>query len=108
MAQNEKLVCLGKDPKKLGPFSLSGQTERARPSPCPLFLSDASRRVSVLRFSEASASDRNRRGIFHIRLAQKLRRLFRRSGVDVETRAPFKSCRLSELGHELDVPVVVV
>src|ERR1700722_8159168 len=47
-------------------------------------------------------------GVFHMSLAQKLCRLFRWRGIDPETSSPFESRRLGQLGHELDVPVVVI
>jgi len=34
---DEKLACSGKDPKKLGPFSLSGQTAKGTANAVPLF-----------------------------------------------------------------------
>ena len=46
--------------------------------------------------------------LFHTRLAQKFRSLFRRCGIDIEPRAPLESTNLGQFGHELDMPVVVV
>src|SRR6202521_605965 len=45
---------------------------------------------------------------FPARLAQKLRGLFGRCGVDIETGSPFKSRRLGQFGHEFNVPVVIL
>ena len=44
----------------------------------------------------------------HHRFAQKLRRLFRRSGIDVKAGAPFEPGDLGQLGHDLHVPVIGV
>src|SRR5713101_6058516 len=41
------------------------------------------------------------------RIPQKLRRLFRWCGVNVEPAAPFESRHLRQARHDLDVPVVV-
>src|SRR5262249_26100268 len=69
-------------------FLLEGTVE----TPCPFF---------CLRLSSYTG----RYGVFHTGLSQKLRCFFRRRWVDVKPRAPFKACRFSQLGHELDVPV---
>src|ERR1700722_15032715 len=50
----------------------------------------------------------SRNPFFHAGLAKKLRRFFRRSWIDVEARAPFKSRSLGQLRHKLHVPVVVI
>jgi len=42
------------------------------------------------------------------RIAQKLRRLLRRGGVDVEACTPFKPGDFGQFGHDFQVPVVVI
>ena len=55
-----------------------------------------------------SCSHGLRRHIFDAGLAQELCCFFGRRGIDVEAGAPFEACRLGQLGHEFDVPVVVL
>src|SRR6267154_4103811 len=55
-----------------------------------------------------SLSHSRRCRLFYARFPQEFRSLFRRRGIDVETGAPLESCRLGQLGHAFDVPVIVV
>src|ERR1017187_7874890 len=79
------------------PASLSVPTAKGTAFwPCPLF------RLTV------GLPHRRRNRLFHAGFAQKLRRFFRRRGINVEARAPLESSRLGQLRHELHVPVVVI
>jgi hypothetical protein len=80
-------------------LSLSGQTEKGRG-----ILSHARFFFDPLKI----LANRHWRCLFHIGFAEKLRRLFRRRGIDIEPRAPLESGRLGQFGHELDVPMVVI
>src|SRR5439155_1612474 len=53
-------------------------------------------------------SDGSRRWLFYAGLTQETSSFFGRGRIDVETGAPLKSCRLGQLGHELNVPVIVI
>jgi len=46
--------------------------------------------------------------LFYAGLAQKLRGFLGRRGVNIETGTPFKASSFGQLGHELDVPMVVI
>ena len=65
-------------------------------------------RCPELRDSHVCLSNCNCCRFLNRGFAQELGRFFRRSGIDIETGAPFESGGLGQLGHKLDVPMVVV
>src|SRR5499427_8124458 len=79
--------------------SLSGPTREGTVFDVPSFLRSS---------RSPTLSHRDRRRFLHVRLAQKLRCLLRRCGIDVKPRPPLESGGLGQLWHEFDVPVIVV
>src|SRR6185437_8812384 len=46
--------------------------------------------------------------LFNAGFPQKLGCFFRRSRIDIETSTPFETRRFGQLGHELNVPMIVI
>src|SRR2546427_9986707 len=61
----------------------------------------ATRKRWVIRFSGRDAGS-------ELDVAQVLGRLFGRRWVDVEAGSPLEACHFRELGHDFDVPVIVI
>src|SRR5579864_5595495 len=72
-----------------------------------IFLAAACRLRHGPRTNVSQARTRRAPALPQTRFPQKLRRFLGRRGIDIKTRAPFEPRDLGQLGHDLDVPVII-